>query len=295
MNDHKARNFLVFVSALILTLACSLGNQLSESEIQAQVDATMAALHGQDSSEIDFLAIPTFTRVPVEEASGLNLFPVDDNQSDATTSRNNVPPCPGSLSTRVQVGMTLRVTTNQTNPVPKLGIRPQPTLDSNKMFELKSGEQMQVLDGPVCANESYFWHVSTPKGDGWVREGNTEFYFVDPIGQSSTIPATQAPVDPPTPVPQVRVCPGALPTRVQVGMTLRVTTNQTSPVPKLGIRPQPTLDTNKMFELKSGEQMRVLDGPECANDSYFWYITSAKGDGWVREGNTEFYFVDPLP
>ena len=89
-------------------------------------------------------------------------------------------------------------------------------------------------------------------------------------------------------------CPGALETRVEVGMTIEVTTNQENPVPRLGIRPQPTLDTHKMFELVSGERMLVLDGPECANDSYFWYITSSRGDGWVREGNTEFYFVDPV-
>jgi len=92
--------------------------------------------------------------------------------------------------------------------------------------------------------------------------------------------------------PQAVVCPSALPTRVRVGMTIRVTTS--GKVDKLGIRSQPDLDAQRTFQLLSGEQMTVLDGPVCANESYFWYITSARGDGWVREANEEFYFVDPL-
>ena len=291
MNNIKLKKILFLVVSFILMLACNLGNQLSEAEIQAQVDATMAAIHGQgDSPVFDFPAIPTFTRVPFEEAPGLSLFPVDDSDSGQTGSVNNYPACPGALTSRVQVGMTIQVTTS--GKVPKLGIRPQPTLDSKKMFELKSGKKMEVLDGPVCADNSYFWYVDTPKGDGWVREGNTEFYFVDPLGQSSGAPQPQEPAPQPTGAPQVPACPGSLPTRVQVGMTIRVTTS--GKVPKLGIRPQPTLDSKKMFELKSGEKMSVLEGPECSDNSYFWYISSSKGKGWVREGNTEFYFVDPL-
>ena len=102
----------------------------------------------------------------------------------------------------------------------------------------------------------------------------------------------------PTHTPQVITsdisCPGALPTRVRVGITIEVTTNQTNPVPKLGIRPEPTLDSKKQFELLSGENMSVIGGPVCSDTSYFWYIDSNKGTGWVREGNPEFYFVDPL-
>ena len=89
-------------------------------------------------------------------------------------------------------------------------------------------------------------------------------------------------------------CPGALDTRVEVGMTFEVTTSQINPVPSLGVRPQPTLGAHKTFELVSGERMLVLDGPECSDDSYFWYITSSRGDGWVREANTEYYYLDPI-
>ena len=106
------------------------------------------------------------------------------------------------------------------------------------------------------------------------------------------IDATGCPKSPS--VPDVSPCLGALDTRVKVGMTIEVTTNQNTPVPSLGIRPQPTLGAHKAFELLSGERMLVLDGPECSDNSYFWYITSSRGDGWVREGNTDYYYVDPI-
>jgi len=75
-------------------------------------------------------------------------------------------------------------------------------------------------------------------------------------------------------------------------MTIQVTTS--GKVASLGIRPEPTLDAHRMFELAPGEIMTVLNGPVCSDSSYFWYISSEKGDGWVREGNGDFYFVDPL-
>ena len=72
-------------------------------------------------------------------------------------------------------------------------------------------------------------------------------------------------------------------------MTIEVT--RSGNVARLGIRPQPTLDANKGFEFEPGEQMTVLGGPSCSNNSYFWYISSQKGEGWVREGNGVFYFL----
>jgi hypothetical protein len=98
---------------------------------------------------------------------------------------------------------------------------------------------------------------------------------------------------PTTPPPTTSDPCGPLPTRVAVGMTIQVTTS--GQVAKLGIRPQPTLASSKIFELLPGDPMTVLNGPVCSDNSYFWYINSQKGEGWVREGNGVFYFVDPVP
>ena len=119
---------------------------------------------------------PYPTNTPYPTATNLPPTPVPTNTKKTTA----VVQCQGALPSQITyVGMTIRVTTN--GRVPKLGIRPEPTLESHKFTELKSGTEMVVYDGPVCANESYFWYVNTPNGFGWVREGNTEFYFIDPV------------------------------------------------------------------------------------------------------------------
>jgi hypothetical protein len=42
--------------------------------------------------------------------------------------------------------------------------------------------------------------------------------------------------------------------------------------------------------------MVILEGPKCAESSYWWYIRSEQGfEGWAREGDNEDYWIDPLP
>jgi hypothetical protein len=96
----------------------------------------------------------------------------------------------------------------------------------------------------------------------------------------------------PTPIspsPTTLSACGTLPTRVSIGRILRVLTAS------LGIRPKPDQDAHRTFLLTQGDLMTVLAGPECADSSYFWYITSSQGEGWAREGNNEIYFVEPVP
>ena len=90
---------------------------------------------------------------------------------------------------------------------------------------------------------------------------------------------------------RVVVCAGALPTRLTTGLTIKVSTR----VNYLGIRRMPSLDYRRLFDLKPSNTMTVLYGPYCAYNSYFWYITTKKGSGWVREANNSYYFVDPVP
>lgn len=103
---------------------------------------------------------------------------------------------------------------------------------------------------------------------------------------SLTLTLTPSPTNTDTPTPDP--C-GPLPTHVSIGMTIQVK------VESLGIRPQPDLDAHRIFELFRGDQMTVSGGPKCAWSSYFWYITSQEGVGWVREGNGVIYFVEPVP
>lgn len=145
----------------------NLENPLLENEVQPP----HSLINPPDSS--------TETPIPEPVVDSVTLTPENPQNFSDNSSQNTTITCPNALQTRLKIGIFIQVTTS--GKVPYLGIRPEPTLETNKMFELLSGEQMKVLDGPRCANDSYFWYVDTPKGKGWVREGNQEFYFVDPL------------------------------------------------------------------------------------------------------------------
>ena len=143
------------------------------------ISAILSSLDNQTSNPL--VAPTSFTQKSTLTATVISHNTVRPNPTNTPEGIVSSISCPGALPTRVQVGITIEVTTNQTNPVPKLGIRPEPTLDAKKQFELLSGARMTVTGGPVCSDTSYFWNIDSDGGAGWVREGNTEFYFVDPL------------------------------------------------------------------------------------------------------------------
>jgi Mg-chelatase subunit ChlD len=193
--------------------------------------------------------------------------------------------CPDLSDVRLRVGYRAAIVFDKVNL--RTYAQVPDDHDSNVVAELERNTKITVIGGPECSHNGTWWEIQTDSGyTGWMRELTSGQRLLDTLLNASSLPSSPS-------SPQIPLCPGSLPTRIQVGMTIQVTTSGN--VPKLGIRPKPTLDIQKQFELISGEKMSVLDGPVCANESYFWYINSAKGKGWVREGNTEFYFVDPLP
>jgi hypothetical protein len=130
----------------------------------------------------------------------------------------------------------------------------------------------------------------TYQGNFKLRSPDGAMFGTGNIGQQTfwvRIVVLQPPAT--TPIPTIPPSCGTLPTRVAIGMTIQVLTES------IGIRPQPNLNTHKMFELLAGDTMTVLNGPSCSDNSYFWYITSELGNGWVREGNNIIYFVEPVP
>lgn len=168
---------------------CVLSASLREAASNFYKEQGFGAFQNTDSGESFYYRY--------DSAGGVNATFKLENPSNSSSSSGNsssgssssgssssssltIPSCPGSLRTQIdRLGVTIRVTTN--GLVPKLGIRPEPTLESHKMYTLPSGTQMTVLDGPICSDNSYFWFVNTSNGKGWVREGNTEFYFIDPV------------------------------------------------------------------------------------------------------------------
>lgn len=61
----------------------------------------------------------------------------------------------------------------------------------------------------------------------------------------------------------------------------------------LNLREGPGTDFPTLKRLDPGENLFVLEGPACA-DGYTWYKVIHRGtEGWVAEGDTRRYYVEP--
>jgi hypothetical protein len=91
-------------------------------------------------------------------------------------------------------------------------------------------------------------------------------------------------------------CPLALPPRLKVGMTARVTTN-------LHFRSSAGIAAGNLVHSNlSGTKLEIIGGPVCVpynGRAYLWWnVKQPDGaTGWSAEGSLtgKFYFLEPLP
>jgi hypothetical protein len=98
----------------------------------------------------------------------------------------------------------------------------------------------------------------------------------------------------PTPAGHSRVsCPGALPSRLQVGQTGKVSLE---PSIANRVRRGPSRDARVTGQLMPGEKFDVLEGPRCADGWAWWRVRSQAQDmeGWTSEGDEDTYWLEPL-
>lgn len=94
--------------------------------------------------------------------------------------------CPGAPRTRLQVGMTGRITfTDGTSTF----LRSEPEAGNNVIDKLPEGTEFEIIGGPVCAqrpgrNDAYiYWEIVVPSRknrSGWVAEGGLNNYYLEP-------------------------------------------------------------------------------------------------------------------
>ncbi|MCC6614781.1 MAG: protein kinase [Anaerolineae bacterium] len=117
---------------------------------------------------------------------------------------------------------------------------------------------------------------------------------------SSTASATITPLPTRTPLPAQPsltptsadvICPGALPPRLQVAETGRVSSQDPRP---LNVRSGPSTGSARSGQLLAGDLFFVIRGPLCA-EGYSWYQVRYNDTelGWIAEGDTS-YFVEPV-
>lgn len=84
-------------------------------------------------------------------------------------------------------------------------------------------------------------------------------------------------------------CPGAIPTRLEVGVPGYVNYDL-----GLAIRKDPRADGAKLDTLDLGAQFTVIGGPVCANSLNWWEVELETGAiGWLGEG-TSYYLIAPV-
>jgi hypothetical protein len=120
---------------------------------------------------------------------------------------------------------------------------------------------------------------------------------------ASYIQATPTPTRPvilpsvtpkPLPIePGLASCPGALPSRLQIG---HLGTVSLDPPVANRVRSEPGREAEILGQLMPGEEFTVLEGPICADGWAWWRVRSQTQDleGWTSEGDAEYYWLVPV-
>jgi hypothetical protein len=114
-------------------------------------------------------------------------------------------------------------------------------------------------------------------------------------GPESAPPAPVQPTFTPTTAPTTApttgstVCPGAMPTRLRVGMTARV---RTDGLP-VNIRSSASSSSTRAGQMNPGDTFTITGGPQCAESLVWWPISYGQINGWAAEGANNIYWIEP--
>lgn len=93
-----------------------------------------------------------------------------------------------------------------------------------------------------------------------------------------------------TPAAMIENCPDAPPIRLILQERGRVSDEDER---KLNLRDGPGLNFEIIYSIEPDEFFFVLDGPTCA-DEYTWFrVQYGSFTGWIAEGDSEAYYVEP--
>ena len=205
--------------------------------------------------------------------------------------------CSTAPAQRVGIGTQARV-------VPSMGglnLRSNP--NSTIVATLSGGDTFNVIGGSICEGDLYWWQIDRFGLIGWLAEGTSTGYFIEPYAGPPVSDATDTPVPPPPAPPldegaPVLTCGSALVPRLAVGGNATIVQDQLRP--SNGPNGEP-LD-RRFFE--AGTSVNVTAGPECSGNQFWWLVSgSAKVgrignqfenvQGWIPESSSNAYNVSP--
>jgi hypothetical protein len=92
---------------------------------------------------------------------------------------------------------------------------------------------------------------------------------------------------------EIEACPGAPEIKLALNDWARVSVDP--PLPSR-IRSIPGSNGEVVGEVQPGENLLIVDGPQCANGYAWWHVRSLDGlEGWAAEGDTAAYWlIEPI-
>jgi hypothetical protein len=84
--------------------------------------------------------------------------------------------CPGFMFSRMVVGGRGRVSDDLPN-----NLRQEPSTSSQRIGEIPSGAEFDVLAGPICGENLAWWQVNYNGIVGWTAEGQGNEYWLEPL------------------------------------------------------------------------------------------------------------------
>ncbi len=97
--------------------------------------------------------------------------------------------CENALPPRLAPGERGAVSFTDGQP---LNVRGSASRTSPVIGRLAEGAEFDVMEGPVCADGLYWWHIKTPDIAGVIAEGADGVYFVEPVPGAWPTPAHEA-------------------------------------------------------------------------------------------------------
>lgn len=258
---------------------------LAQDGMQARLMHVTTLDHEAFSSDIGNMVFQPFSyyRVvyvtPVGASFSLLAVPADETPAVAVGGQDVQAPevtCGDAPAPRLTVGKGARVTFTTGTP---LNVRTAAAGDL--LMQIKEGTQVNVVNGPICANNYLWWEIQMQSENvtvgGWAAEGDNENYYLEPYENGQVNPdiavggivKVPAPVDPtpapplqvappvnPTPVPPLQVAPPVNPTPVpplQVAPPVNPT-----PVPPLQVAPPQNCNQSPPAQVSVGGFARTL-------------------------------------
>lgn len=85
--------------------------------------------------------------------------------------------CPGTIPSRLSVGIRARVTFTDGTP-----LRLRATPSGTFIRDLQEGTAFTVIGGPTCDSNFTWWNIQLDNGtSGWSAEGDLDTYFIEPL------------------------------------------------------------------------------------------------------------------